>query len=118
MYERVCVTCREAFTPLEGNDTRDFCSDQHEIDYYESDNMSNYIFVREDKWVGPVKIYLHKNTGKAIVISRADTFDRGDETMIFAYDLQANKVADWTDLYAGYGRTHEQALAEFEADWQ
>lgn len=42
MYERVCVNCREAFTPLEGNDTRDFCSDDCEIDYHDDWEYAEY----------------------------------------------------------------------------
>lgn len=48
------------------------------------------------------------------MISRADTFDHGDETMIFPADSKGN-VTDWTDLYAGYGVDHDEAILEFEA---
>ncbi len=78
--------------------------------------MSNYEFVKEVQWVGDVKIYRHKSTGEGIAISRAFTGDRGDETMIFAYDLATDAVSDWTDLYSACGVGHETALAEFEAN--
>lgn len=32
-YPRVCVHCREEFEPLEGNETRDFCSWECEEDH-------------------------------------------------------------------------------------
>ena len=77
--------------------------------------MSNYTYVKNlDGWRGVVKAYRHNNGGQDIVISRANTFDRGDETMIFEFDLQSEQVLNWTDLYAGYGETHEEALNFFE----
>jgi len=33
--ERVCVDCGETFYPIEGNETRDFCSDDCEFAYYD-----------------------------------------------------------------------------------
>ncbi len=78
--------------------------------------MSQYEFVKDVQWVGDVKIYRHKITGNHIAVSRAFTSDRGDETMIFAYDLTTDSVSDWTDLYAGYGESHERALANFESE--
>jgi hypothetical protein len=33
MYPRVCVNCREEFSPIEGNETRDFCSWECEDEY-------------------------------------------------------------------------------------
>lgn len=77
--------------------------------------MSNYTHVRDVRWNGSVKIYKHNKTGEGIAISRALTFDRGDETMIFPYDLTKDKVSDWGELYAGYGVDHETALREFES---
>lgn len=76
--------------------------------------MSNYIHVRDELWNGKVKIYRHIGGGEGIAISRANTFDRGDETMIFRYSFADNKVIDWGELYAGYGVDHETALLEFE----
>lgn len=77
---------------------------------------SKYAWVRDERWNGEVRIYRNTLTGEGIAISRAQTFDRGDETMIFPYDFQANKVSDWGELYAGYGVTHEEALREFESE--
>lgn len=79
--------------------------------------MSNYEFVRDEKWVGKVKIYRHKtHTAVGIAISRAYTFDQGDETMIFPYDLVNNRVADWGELYSGHGESHTYALKMFEEE--
>lgn len=77
-------------------------------------NQSMYVHVRDEQWNGDVKIYRHVTTNEGIVVSRAFTFDRGDETMIFTYDLELNEVSDWGELYAGYGVTHEEALQSFE----
>lgn len=74
-----------------------------------------YAWVRDERWNGEVRIYRNVLTGEGIAISRAMTFDRGDETMIFPYDLQSGKVSDWNELYAGLGVTHEEALREFES---
>lgn len=52
-------------------------------------------------------------TGNYYVVSRADTFDRGDETMIFPAD-EEGEVINWHDLYAGYGEDHETAMQNFE----
>lgn len=71
--------------------------------------------VRDELWNGMVRIYRDIETGNGIAVSRANTLDRGDETMIFPYDLEANEVSDWGELYAGYGVTHEEALIEYEA---
>lgn len=77
---------------------------------------SNYTHIRNERWNGSVKIYRHNVTGEGIAISRASTFDRGDETMIFPYDLTDNEVSDWGEVYAGYGESHEEALRNFEAE--
>lgn len=45
-----------------------------------------------------------------VMVSRANTFDRGDETMIFKWGVLEGRVTSWADLYAGYGETHETAL--------
>jgi hypothetical protein len=47
------------------------------------------------------------------VAGRADIFNHGDETMIFASDSTGH-IYDWTDLYAGYGEDHETAILNFE----
>lgn len=62
---------------------------------------------------GDARLYENGDTGEKIIISRANTFDRGDETMIFAATPEGD-VADWTDLYASYGETHEVALDNYE----
>lgn len=70
-----------------------------------------YTFVKDAKgFSGVAKVY--RNTeGRHVVVSRAYTFDRGDETMIFEWSTATDSIADWIDLYAGYGETHEEALA-------
>jgi hypothetical protein len=42
MYPRVCVNCREEFSPIEGNETRDFCSWICEEEYAEVENEQAY----------------------------------------------------------------------------
>ena len=59
------------------------------------------------KWVGDV--WHIEVDGVYFLVSRANTFDRGDETMIFAGD-EHGKVTNWADLYAGYGEDHETAI--------
>lgn len=72
-----------------------------------------YTFVKNASgFQGDARVYRNE-AGKHIVISRCNTFDRGDETMIFPWSAATNKVSDWGDLYAGYGETHEEALANF-----
>lgn len=79
--------------------------------------MSNYKFVRTlEGFRGVAKAYRHTGGGQDIVISRVYTPDRGDETMIFPYDLKNDKVIDWGDLWAEYGVDHETTLANFEAE--
>ena len=79
--------------------------------------MSKFKFVKNvEGWRGVVKAYRHEDHGQEIAVSRAFTFDRGDETMIFKYDVKNEKVLDWTDLYAGYGETHEEALSNWEEE--
>lgn len=76
--------------------------------------MSKFEFIKAIRWQGEVKIYRNDKDGSHIAISRAFTFDRGDETMIFPYDLESDSVIDWGELYAGYGVDHETALSEYE----
>ncbi len=83
----------------------------HEGEFVET--FGPFIHVRDERWQGEVKIYRNIETGEGIAVSRASTFDRGDETMIFPYDLGLNKVSDWGELYAGYGVDHETALHEY-----
>jgi hypothetical protein len=47
-----------------------------------------------------------------VMVSRADTPDRGDETMIFPANADG-EVTDWEDLYAGYGESHNEALSNY-----
>jgi hypothetical protein len=78
--------------------------------------MSGFYEVSKLKgWRGDARLYKDGETDKYIVISRADTFDRGDETMIFSSTSDAH-ISDWTELYAGYGETHEVALDNYEND--
>lgn len=64
-------------------------------------------------WNGVAKLYRNATTDEYYVVSRANTSDRGDETMIFkSLDSEGDSV-DFTDLYAGYGVDHETAVAEF-----
>jgi hypothetical protein len=56
--------------------------------------------------------HLYTNGTRHIVISRAFTFDRGDETMVFEAN-ESGEVIDWMDLYAGYDVSHEVALVEY-----
>jgi hypothetical protein len=43
-YPRVCVNCHEEFEPIEGNDTRDFCSWGCEDEYYRYDpDVEEYV---------------------------------------------------------------------------
>ena len=51
------------------------------------------------------------NTPKGVVmVSRVNALDRGDETMIFRWDLKNDRVASRSELYAGHGETHDVAL--------
>lgn len=67
------------------------------------------------RWVKSLSGYaglasVYDTTKGTVVVSRANTFDRGDETMIFKWDARLDKVSDWSELYVGYGETHEEAL--------
>ena len=55
------------------------------------------------------------NCDDYVIVSRANTSDRGDETMIFPCDKQGN-VTDWGELYAGYGESHDTALNKWGAE--
>ncbi len=78
--------------------------------------MTNLVKVDRDltggEWRGEVVLIKDEDTGNHYVVSRAVTFDRGDETMIFASD-ENGVVSDWSDLYAGYGEDHDTAIANF-----
>lgn len=52
------------------------------------------------------------NDGRNIMVSRANTADRGDETMIFPCDLDG-EITSWGDLYQGFRESHEEALSNF-----
>lgn len=75
--------------------------------------IGDWTHVRNVRWNGDVQIWKNVTTGSHIAISRAYTFDRGDETMIFPYDVRTEKVSDWGELYAGYGEDHETALRNY-----
>lgn len=75
---------------------------------------SSYEYVRTlEGWKGVAKVYKNGH-GHHIVISRADTFDRGDETGIFRWDETIQNVSDWEELYFGYGETHQEALDNWQ----
>jgi hypothetical protein len=77
--------------------------------------MSNFKLVQHlTGYVGDARVY--SDGERHVMVSRADTFDRGDETMIFSWDAVKGKVDSWLDLYAGYGVTHEEALLEWQQD--
>lgn len=72
-----------------------------------------YTFVKNASgFQGDARVY-RDGSGNHIVISRCNTFDHGDETMIFPWSTVTNDVSNWNELYAGYGETHEEALASF-----
>lgn len=68
-----------------------------------------------DGYAGVALVYLDTRTDDYIMVSRAITFDRGDETMIFPYDMERGEVIDWSELYAGYRETHTEALVNYAA---
>ncbi|HEY6018513.1 MAG TPA: hypothetical protein VIY48_01000 [Candidatus Paceibacterota bacterium] len=69
-----------------------------------------YAHVRDlSGWQGVAKVYKN-GYGHYVVVSRANTFDRGDETGIFKWDEVNETVSDWVELYFGYGETHQEAL--------
>lgn len=59
-------------------------------------------------YAGDARVY--KANNRFVMVSRADTFDRGDETMIFKFSLASNEVTDWCELWGGRGYDHESAL--------
>ena len=65
-----------------------------------------------DGMQGVAKLYSTDNKENPfIVVSRANTFDRGDETMIFPGT--ENGIKSYGDLYAGYGEDHNTALTNY-----
>lgn len=77
-------------------------------------SKSGYHYVRDlSGWMGVAKVYKN-GYGNYIVISRANTPDRGDETMIFVWNETYREVESWIELYAGYGETHEEALNNWQ----
>lgn len=73
---------------------------------------SPFEFIRDIQgWKGVVKFYKDTRDDSYVLVSRADTFDRGDETMAFPADKDGD-VLDWEELGAGYGITHEELLAQ------
>ena len=61
-------------------------------------------------WRGDARLY--RTPKGQVVVSRANTLDRGDETMIFKW-LPLESAVNWTGLYAGYGESHETALTNW-----
>lgn len=48
MYVNVCLNCREEFNPIEGNETREFCSDFCESENWDKeDNTLHYNYGRK-----------------------------------------------------------------------
>lgn len=78
--------------------------------------MTNLVKVDRDLsdkgWRGEAVLIKDEDTGNHYVVSRTTTFDRGDETMVFASD-ENGVTSDWHDLYAGYGEDHDTAIANF-----
>lgn len=73
----------------------------------------NYKLVKHlSGYAGDARVYLGEK-GDCVMVSRASTVDRGDETMIFSWSNVHQKVSDWTELYAGYGESHEEALGNY-----
>lgn len=71
--------------------------------------MADYSYVKTlSGYAGTA--YVFETEKGHVMVSRAHTFDRGDETMIFEWDVRTGKVKSWSDLYAGYGEDHEVAL--------
>lgn len=66
-------------------------------------------------YAGTAHVY-RGSEGDYILVSRADTFDRGDETMIFSWDNDTDHVPDWNDLYSGYGEDHATAVKNYVAE--
>lgn len=51
MYVNVCLNCREEFAPLEGNETREFCSWECEEVYQEHvDEMNAVLYDNTDHY--------------------------------------------------------------------
>lgn len=76
--------------------------------------MTYSLVEKLDGYAGDARLYEHSKSGRIVMVSRAYTFDRGDETMIFKWGMASRSVMDWNELYAGYGETHEEALANYE----
>lgn len=79
--------------------------------------MTYSLVEKLDGYVGDARVY-QSPSGVLVMVSRAYTFDCGDETMIFKWSAASRSVVDWSELYAGYGETHEEALANFENEEQ
>lgn len=54
------------------------------------------------------------NDGKAYLVDSCYTLDHGYETMVFKYDLEADRVASWTDLYANWYTSRVDMAAHHE----
>lgn len=78
--------------------------------------MSRFEKVRDvsEGYQGEAWLIRDTHYGAYFVVSRANTWDRGDETMIFA-STSDGAVTDWMDLYAGYGEDHQTAIDNWES---
>lgn len=66
-----------------------------------------YTLIKKMQWKG--EVWLIKVGSDYFAVSRADTFDKGDETMIFASSEDGEAII-FEDLYVGYGEDHETAI--------
>lgn len=73
---------------------------------------SPFEFVKElHGWRGVAKLYRDARDDSFVIVSRADTLDRGDETMAFLGNRKG-EVLDWNEMAAGYGVDHETLLTD------
>ena len=72
--------------------------------------MDRFELLRTERWQGEVHIYRDRVTGQHYAASRADTFDHGDETLVFVYDEAQRKVADWREVAGGTRMSHAEAM--------
>jgi len=75
-------------------------------------SKSPFEYIRDLKgWVGHVKLYKDTRDGTYLAVSRANTLDRGDETMAFS-TTKDGKVTSWLELAGRCGATHDELLQE------
>ena len=58
-------------------------------------------------------VVLHGN-GKYFLVDTANTPDHGPETMVFSYDKKTETVTKWSDLYAEWYGSMNDALLKHE----